>query len=191
MDTLEEFHSPICIDISPIAQVALLQTDINSGFKFVPSMGMKSAERRENQSTGRPNNCLLAHLAQKTTTTTKDIPMQGFTCWKQALVRSPSRAKELWRTSGILSWSRRKQQYLEHRILVHRFIKQRAWTALYLHTLIHKSEDVAASDQLLDGATQALRQSTQKIQSHNHEVFVRHLILIRLWLMKLNSGRKK
>lgn len=38
--------SPICIDISPIAHVALLHTDINSGFKLVPSMGIKSAERR-------------------------------------------------------------------------------------------------------------------------------------------------
>lgn len=38
-------HSPICIDISPIAHVALLHTDINSGFKLVPSMGIKSAGR--------------------------------------------------------------------------------------------------------------------------------------------------
>jgi len=38
--------SPICIDISPIAHVALLHTDINSGFKLVPSMGIKSAERK-------------------------------------------------------------------------------------------------------------------------------------------------
>lgn len=36
-------RSPICIDISPIAQVALLQTEINSGFRFVPSTGIKSA----------------------------------------------------------------------------------------------------------------------------------------------------
>lgn len=42
---LKEEHWPICIDISPIAHVALLHTDINSGFKLVPSMGMKSAER--------------------------------------------------------------------------------------------------------------------------------------------------
>lgn len=33
---------------------------------------------------------------------TKDIlPIQGLTCWKQAFVRSPKRAKELWRTSGM------------------------------------------------------------------------------------------
>ena len=29
--------------ISPIAQVALLQTEINSGFKFCPSIGRNSA----------------------------------------------------------------------------------------------------------------------------------------------------
>lgn len=40
--------------------------------------------------------------------TAQNIPMHGLTCWKQALVRSPSRAKELWRTSGILSWTERK-----------------------------------------------------------------------------------
>ena len=32
------------------------------------------------------------------------LPIQGRTCWKQALVRSPSRANELCRTSGIGSW---------------------------------------------------------------------------------------
>ena len=30
--------------------------------------------------------------------------MQGLTCWKQAFVKSPRRAKELCLTSGILSW---------------------------------------------------------------------------------------
>lgn len=32
------------------------------------------------------------------------LPMQGLTCWKQALVKSPSKANELCLTSGILSW---------------------------------------------------------------------------------------
>lgn len=36
-------NSPICMQISPIAQVALLQTEMNSGFRFVPRIGMNSA----------------------------------------------------------------------------------------------------------------------------------------------------
>lgn len=36
-------HSPICMQISPMAQVALLQTEMNSGFRLVPRMGMNSA----------------------------------------------------------------------------------------------------------------------------------------------------
>lgn len=31
------------MQISPMAQVALLQTEMNSGFRLVPSMGMNSA----------------------------------------------------------------------------------------------------------------------------------------------------
>lgn len=31
------------MQISPIAQVALLQTEMNSGFRFVPRIGMNSA----------------------------------------------------------------------------------------------------------------------------------------------------
>ena len=34
------------MDISPIAQVALLQTEMNSGFKFRPSTGMRSTEKK-------------------------------------------------------------------------------------------------------------------------------------------------
>ena len=37
--------------------------------------------------------------------------MQGLTCWKQAFVKSPRRAKELCLTSGILSWLKKKAQY--------------------------------------------------------------------------------
>lgn len=37
---------------------------------------------------------------------TERLPMKGFTCWKQAFVKSPSKAKELCRTSGIGSWKR-------------------------------------------------------------------------------------
>jgi hypothetical protein len=37
------------MDISPIAQVALLHTEINSGFKFLPSTGIRSTENRQRQ----------------------------------------------------------------------------------------------------------------------------------------------
>ena len=40
-----------------------------------------------------------------------NLPMQGLTCWKQAFVKSPRRAKELCLTSGILSWLKKKAQY--------------------------------------------------------------------------------
>lgn len=34
------------MEISPIAHVALLQTEMNSGFKLVPNIGMKSATKK-------------------------------------------------------------------------------------------------------------------------------------------------
>ena len=34
---------PICMHTSPMAQVALLHTEMNSGFRLVPRMGMNSA----------------------------------------------------------------------------------------------------------------------------------------------------
>lgn len=42
-------HSPICMQISPMAQVALLHTEMNSGFRLVPRMGINSAggEKKE------------------------------------------------------------------------------------------------------------------------------------------------
>lgn len=40
------------MEISPIAQVALLHTEMNSGFRLVPKIGMKSA---------RKNNILKSH----------------------------------------------------------------------------------------------------------------------------------
>lgn len=109
---LKERHSPICIDISPIAHVALLHTDINSGFKFVPSMGMKSAERRKINIL---ENYLEFIVTGASESSTPNVPMHGLTCWKQALVRSPSRANELWRTSGILSWTVRGKKR-EHKV---------------------------------------------------------------------------
>jgi len=55
------------MQISPMAHVALLHTEIKSGLRFCPKMGKNSA-------------------------------MKGCTWGKQALVRSPSRANEDWRT---------------------------------------------------------------------------------------------
>lgn len=61
------------------------------------------------------------------------------------------------------------------------------WQAIHLHALVHECKDVATSNQLLDGASQTLSQSAEKIQSHDHEVFVRGLVLVWLWLMKLEE----
>jgi hypothetical protein len=44
---ITNIHLPSLIDISPIAQVALLHTDINSGFKFCPRIGRKSAAKKK------------------------------------------------------------------------------------------------------------------------------------------------
>lgn len=185
----KERHSPICIDISPIAHVALLHTDINSGFKFVPSMGMKSAERRKINIL---ENYLEFIVTGASESSTPNVPMHGLTCWKQALVRSPSRANELWRTSGILSWtvrgkkeSTRWDMQVSLRLFV--FFMLNTFTGPYLHALVHEGEDIATSHQLLNGASQSFCQSTKKIQSHNHEVFVRGLILFWLGLMKLEN----
>lgn len=43
---MKERILPSLTEISPIAHVALLQTDIRSGFRFWPKIGMKSAEKR-------------------------------------------------------------------------------------------------------------------------------------------------
>lgn len=55
----------------------------------------------------------------------------------------------------------------------------------YLHALVHQGEDVAAGDQLLDGAAQAFGQAAEEIQGHDHEIFVRGFVLVRLRLVKL------
>jgi len=47
-----ELYSPICMEISPIAQVALLHTDMNSGLRFAPRMGMKSAAKGSKTNSG-------------------------------------------------------------------------------------------------------------------------------------------
>lgn len=61
------------------------------------------------------------------------------------------------------------------------------FTDIHLHALVHEGQDVATSDQLFNGASQTLRQSTEEIQSYDHEVFVRGLILVWLGLMKLEE----
>ena len=38
---------PIWMEISPIAHVALLQTEMNSGLRLVPNIGMKSARKKK------------------------------------------------------------------------------------------------------------------------------------------------
>lgn len=59
--------------------------------------------------------------------------------------------------------------------------------APYLHALVHQGEDVAAGDQLLDGAAQAFGQAAEEIQGHDHEVFVGGFVLVRLRLVKLGG----
>lgn len=44
----QHYFSPIFIDISPIAQVALLQTEMNSGFRLAPRIGIKSPTMKIN-----------------------------------------------------------------------------------------------------------------------------------------------
>lgn len=55
--------APSFMLISPMAQVALLHTEMNSGLRLLPRMGRKS-------------------------------DMYGWTCWKQALVKSPRSAND-------------------------------------------------------------------------------------------------
>ena len=45
VNTKQKYNLPIFIEISPMAQVALLHTDINSGFKLAPRIGIKSTEK--------------------------------------------------------------------------------------------------------------------------------------------------
>lgn len=54
----------------------------------------------------------------------------------------------------------------------------------YLHALEEESHNVAASHQSLNMTAKALSQATQEIQSHNHEVLIRSLIL--LWVLVIH-----
>lgn len=102
-------NSPICMQISPMAQVALLQTEMNSGLRLVPRIGMNSATGKQGQWQEPPpphiflgSPCFAPPLPG-VALQPWHLPMQGLTCTKQALVRSPRRAKELCRTSGMVS----------------------------------------------------------------------------------------
>lgn len=140
-------HSPICMEISPMAQVALLHTEINSGFRLSPRMGMNSAGGRtwththwlqhqqiDIQSLSHTHTIplqppvwyslsfkTLDHLCLQQVSQSASqgsdkahSPMQGLTCGKHALVRSPKRAKELCLTSGIVSWQHRPDIVVLH-----------------------------------------------------------------------------
>ena len=75
--------------------------------------------------------------------------MHGWTCGKQALVRSPSSAKLDWRTSGIESCGGRC-------LIAPLRTKTFRGCACYLDTLIEKMHDVAPSHQPLDVPVQSL-----------------------------------
>lgn len=67
------------MEISPIAQVALLQTEINSGFRLSPRMGMNSAGGKED----RPlkiefHHCQRHHKPPKATTDIRFIFLKSF-----------------------------------------------------------------------------------------------------------------
>lgn len=61
---------------------------------------------------------------------------------------------------------------------------------MYLHALEEEGHDVAASHQSLDMTSEALGQAAQEIQSHDHEVLIRSLIL--LWVLVIHlEGQNK
>lgn len=55
----------------------------------------------------------------------------------------------------------------------------------HLHALEQQSHDVAAGHKRVHVDPQALSQATQKVQSHDHEVLVRSLVLVRLLAVHL------
>ena len=70
---------PSFTEISPAAQVALLHTLMYSGFRLPDRIGMNSVVMKNDKKLGGNQ---------------RERPgMQGCTCGKQALVRSPNRAK--------------------------------------------------------------------------------------------------
>lgn len=59
---------------------------------------------------------------------------------------------------------------------------------LYLHALEEEGHNVATSHESLNMTSKTLSQATQKIQSHNHEVLIRSLIL--LWVLVVHLERQ-
>lgn len=59
----------------------------------------------------------------------------------------------------------------------------------YLHALEEQGHDVAAGDQLLYMGSEPLGQTAEQIKGHNHEVFIRSLILVRLLVIHLQQER--
>lgn len=69
------------MQISPMAQVALLQTEMNSGFRLVPRIGMNSANGREEQENKRlsrkANEATFPELAEQPIRQYEYIPVQS------------------------------------------------------------------------------------------------------------------
>lgn len=86
-------HSPICIEISPIAHVALLHTDINSGFKFVPSMGIKSAGRRKASQLSNWLTTYYQHIIKCFTVNSTVHTNAGFDVLETRLCQIPQQSK--------------------------------------------------------------------------------------------------
>jgi len=103
--------------------------------------------------------------------------------WETSLGQIPQQRKgaltHLWHF--VLSGQRGQQKRLTTRVPRSVYqISGHVVHFLHLHALVHEGEDVAAGNQLLDGASQTLRQATEKIQRHDHEVFVGGFVLV--WL---------
>ena len=118
MQFLTVIDLPIFIEISPMAQVALLHTEINSGLRFEPRIGIKSPEIHKKHPCQQQVICIKGNFCRTSfniyfqswnqrsppkrfSSGSVILPMHGFTCWKHALVKSPRSAKLLCRTSGI------------------------------------------------------------------------------------------
>ena len=60
----------------------------------------------------------------------------------------------------------------------------------YLHTLEKQRHDVRASHKLFDVGPETLSQAAQQVQSHNHEILIRSLILIWMLVVHLDSQNR-
>lgn len=61
----------------------------------------------------------------------------------------------------------------------------------YLHALEDQGHDVAAGDQLFYISSESLRQTAEQIKGHNHEVFIRGLVLVRVLVIHLHQEQKE